>query len=199
MAIQVLHRTVVIAIKKNRAIVAGEDDDRVLGQIKAIECFHDFANLPVNLMDDIATHAALTRAGKGRLSNARHMRLEKADTQKEGFVLVALDVFHRFGDNGAGKFLVFEPRRVTAFHIADAADTIDDRAGVLLVRTLYKQVWSLQASWLLADVVDVADDDRVGRIKVWDFVIFNPHARHAVHGGRDDVGIIETDFQRAGF
>ena len=70
---------------------------------------------------------------------------------------------------------------------------------MLLVRTLYEQIRSLQTRWFFTDVVDVADNDRVGRIEIGDFVIFNPHARHAVHGGRNDVGIIETDFERAGF
>lgn len=87
MAIQVLHRAIIVAIKKNRSVVAREDDDGVFGQIKTVERLHDLANLPVNLMDHIASHAALACANKRRLGHARHMRLEKADTEKKRLVL----------------------------------------------------------------------------------------------------------------
>ena len=76
--------------------------------------------------------------------------------------LVPLDEFDGFGDDGVAQFLVFEPRRLAAFHVTDAADAIDDCAGVLLVRALLEQIGSLQAGRLVAQVREVAHLDRRG-------------------------------------
>ena len=59
------------------------------------------------------------------------MRLKHPDVEEERLCLVPLDEFNGFGDHGIAQFLVFEPRRFAAFHVADAADAIDDGAGVL--------------------------------------------------------------------
>ena len=104
-----------------------------------------------------------------------------------------------FGHDGVGQFLVLEPRRLAAFHVADAADAVDDGAGVLLVGGLLEQLGVFEAGRFVADVLEVADLDGIGGIEADDAVILDPDARHAVHGGGDDVGIVKADFERAGF
>ena len=59
---------------------------------------------------------------------------------------------HRFGHHRAGQFLVLESRGMSAFHVADAADAIDDGARVLFVRRLLQQFGMLQPNGIIANI-----------------------------------------------
>ena len=161
MAIQILHRTVIVTVKVNRAVVAGENDNGVFRETDAVERPHDLPDLPVNLLDDIAAHAAVARADKRFLGHSGNVRIKQANFEEKWLVLPLLDELDGLGDNRAGEFLVFETGRLAAFHVADAADAVDDRAGVLFVRALLEQFGAFQASRFVAKVRDVAHLNRV--------------------------------------
>ena len=109
------------------------------------------------------------------------------------------DELHGFCDDGFGQFLVLEACRMTALHVADAADAIDNHAGVLLIRTKPgEQVGALKTGGGVSNVLNIADLDRVRRIEPDYFVVFDPNTRHAIHRGWDDMAVIESNLERPG-
>ena len=152
------------------------------------------------MLNNIATQTGTALTHKWWRGHARHVRFKKADLKKERSVLVFFDELHGFCDDGFGQFLVLEACRMTALHVADAADAVNDRAGMLLIRTIPVEKFGvLQTGWLITDVGQVADGDGVGRVKILHLMIFNPNAWYAIHGGGNDVAIVKADLERARF
>ena len=61
MSIQILNGAVVVAVEENRSIVAGEDDNRILRQAKAVERSKDFGSALLPAGKDCVTFCALWR------------------------------------------------------------------------------------------------------------------------------------------
>ena len=57
-AVEVAHRPVGVAVVHHRAVVAGEHDERAVRELEPVERVEDLADAPVQLLHDVAAHAA---------------------------------------------------------------------------------------------------------------------------------------------
>ena len=68
-----------------RAVVAGEDDQGVVGDAELLQCGHEFANDPIELMDEIAMWPGLRLAFELRRGERRQMHGLRGVKEEEGF------------------------------------------------------------------------------------------------------------------
>ena len=107
------------------------------------------------------------------------MDIMRRHFNEERTVFVLLDELAALGGDDGGYILVVPERRLAAGLFTETRDAVDKRAR-------------------LAALHAIIELDRVGRIKIHNAMILDPNARGSVGGGRDDPGVIETDFQRSG-
>ena len=88
MRAQLRHRVILVAVVDDRAVVAGEDDERAIGELQAIERGQDLADAPVHLRDDVAARAHPRLAAEARVRHARHMDVVEREHQEERLVPV---------------------------------------------------------------------------------------------------------------
>ena len=97
-----------------------------------------------------------------------------------------------------GKLLVDPERRFTAGHVADPADTVDDRVAVLAVGLDPQEIGVLMACRPVADLASVAHLDRIGPVETYHTAILEIDGRHSVAGCREQEAVVEADLERSG-
>src|SRR5205823_7841609 len=132
--IKLSHRIILVAVVQHRAIVAGENYQRVPDKLQAVECLEYFTGAPVELRNSVpaGSHAGLAR--KTRMGNARHVDVVRGEIEEERVALVALDELNRLPREVLGHVLVLPTRRFAAGHVADTADGVDNRHVVAVAR-----------------------------------------------------------------
>ena len=115
-----------VAVVHHPAVVAGEDDERVVGQLVPVELGEDLADAPVELLDAIAAKAVAALALEPRVRHARNVGVVRGEVEEERLRLVVCDERHGPLRDVVGHVLVLPPRRLAAGHPADAADAVDD-------------------------------------------------------------------------
>ena len=78
-----LHRAVGVAVVDHRAVVAGEDHQRVVRQLESVERVEHLADAPVELCDRVAARAASARAGEPRVGHARDVDVVGGEVEEE--------------------------------------------------------------------------------------------------------------------
>ena len=86
-----LHRLVRIAVVQHGAVVAGEEDQRILQNSFFLQMGNQLAHAPVQLRDHIASRSESGRASKPFVRHSGHMRLMYGIKQEEGRILTAVD------------------------------------------------------------------------------------------------------------
>ena len=195
---ELFHGTILGTIITDRAIVAGEDHEGVVHQLETVERVEHGTERGVHLLDDIATRAELGFANETRMRHAGHVNVMRGEVEKERPVLLLLDEVHGFLRERVGHVLVIPARSLAAGHPADAAHAVHDGVIVAAAGVHLEQVGILFAGGLVADLVVVADLNRIFRIQSRDTAVLDIDARHAVAGGRKDEGIVKTDLVRTG-
>ena len=95
MPVQVGHGAIAISIVDHRPIVAGENDERILGQTEPVERSHELADARVELLDHISANAAAARPREPRIRHPRHVGLMRGKVEKERFLLGTLEKLDR--------------------------------------------------------------------------------------------------------
>ena len=198
MAAGVVARPVLVAVVHHAAVVAAEEDQRVVGQAEPVEGGQDLADRPVELLDRVAAGAALAGPLEPRVRDAGDVDVVRVEVEEERPVLVPLDEGDGLAGDRVGHVLVLPARRLAAGHVADPADAVDDRVVVAVARLDLEQLRVVGAGRLVADRRSVADLDRVVGVIADDPAVFDVDARHAVAGGRDDERVVESDLARPG-
>ena len=193
---ELLDGVVAIAVVDDRAVVAGEDDQRVLGQPALVERLEHLADRPVELDDRVAPRAHPALAGEPRVRHARDVDVVGREVEEERPGLVPLDERDGLARERVGHVLVLPEGRLAALHVADPADAVDDRHVVAVAGMEPQQLGVGLARRLAVDRPAVADLDRVGRVEADDAMAPHVDARDAVAGRRHDEALVEPDLER---
>ena len=92
---QAAGRPRVIAVVDPRAVVAGEEHDRVVENPVPFERFVDLTHRPVDLADDIRIGTVHRALSEFRADSERHMRHRMRDVEEERPIGVPIDEVHR--------------------------------------------------------------------------------------------------------
>ena len=84
-----VHRVGAVVVE-DAAVVAGEDDERVVGQLQLVELGEHLANGPVELDDGVAADAALALAAELRVRHARDVDVVRGHFEEERLVSCAV-------------------------------------------------------------------------------------------------------------
>lgn len=133
--------------------------------------------------DHVATHSAPAFSDKTWRGHARHVRIVRGKLQEERAVSVLLYEVDGLAGQDIRLFLVIPARGMATSHVADAADTIDNRSIMPSTKRHPEQLRMIPAGRLVADRLPVADADRIHWVETDDTVVFDIHARHAVGSG----------------
>jgi len=91
------------AHQQPRAVVAGEDDEGVVGHALFLERFEDFADAPVEFLDDIAVDTAAALTLKAIRGEQRRVREGMGEVEEERLGLVGGDELRGFFSVAAGQ------------------------------------------------------------------------------------------------
>ncbi|MCG3162087.1 MAG: hypothetical protein JMDDDDMK_03316 [Acidobacteria bacterium] len=195
-AAELFDRVVFVAVVNHRAVVAGEDDQRVSRQLQTVERGEDFADEPVSLQDGVAARPHSAFARESRIRQARHVRIVRGEIKKEWFAFVPLDEGHGLARVKIGHVFIFPQRGLAAGHVADAADAVDDGHIVAVTRMHLQQFGILFAGGPVADLLFVIHSDRVSGVESGDAAVFDVNGRHAVAGRGHNERVIEPQIIR---
>ena len=124
---ELLDGVVAIAVVDDRAVVAGEDDQRVPGQPVLVERLEHLADRPVELDDRVAPGAHPALADEPGVRHARDVDVVGGEVEEERPGLVPLDERDGLARERVGHGLVLPEGRLPPLHVADPADPVDDR------------------------------------------------------------------------
>ena len=147
-AVGVGNRAVLVAVVHDPAVVAADDDQRVVGQLEAVERVEHGADGAVEFLDDVAADAATALAAIGLAGDARHVDVVRGEIEEERLVLVPLDEADGLLRERVGHQFIDPPRRLAAAHPADAADAVDDGVVVAVARLHLQQFGVFLARWV---------------------------------------------------
>ena len=139
---QLRHRVVLVTVVDDRAVVAREDHQGVIGQLQPVECAAGSGRRPnrsVRSHRRAAPCPSCRRSADGAL--AAHAGRAWRRTGRTARSADALDELDGVAGEDVGHVLVTPERRAPAGHVADAADAVDDRLVVAVAR-VYAQAFS---------------------------------------------------------
>ena len=148
---ELLDGEVLVAVVEHRAVVAGEDHQRVVGQLQAVERREQLADAPVELHDRVAAGPIVVLPTNRGVRHARHVDVVRGEVEEERLVLVPLDELDALAREGVGHVFVFPERGLAALHVADAADAVDDRHVVAVAPVELQAVAFADAGRLAGD------------------------------------------------
>ena len=134
--------------------------------------------------------------GKASVRNAGHMRLVETIIEEEGLVLVGIDEGCAAVEEILRHLVVLPTCCVTSLHEADASDAVDECVVVPVGPLHAYELGMRECSGLAREVLVVADLNGVVGIETHDAAVLHIDRRHAIHGGCDDAGIVETYLAR---
>ena len=197
MAGEVAHRPVGVPVVHHGAVITREDHERPVRELQSVKRVEDLADAPVQLLHDVAAHAALAGPREPRMGNAGHVNVVGGEFQEERRGGVPLDERDRLAGEHVGHVFVDPPGGLAPGHVSDPADAAHDRLVVAVAWLYLEQARVFGAGRLVADRGTVTDPDRIARVETDDVMAPDEDARHTVAGRRHDEGLVEADFQGA--
>ena len=184
---------VFVAVVQHRTVVAGQDNDRVVGQSLAAQGFSEPADRIVELQDSLSAQAHRTLAPKPLVRHTRHVDIVCTEIEEEGAAGVLMDKAHGMGRDGVGNVLIAPQGLAPTPHVADAPYTVHDAHVVSVAGTLLGQQLGIVAPGRLSGkVLAVAHADGRSRVAMGHLAVLNIDTRHAVGGGCHDVMVVEA-------
>jgi hypothetical protein len=98
------------AFVQHAAVIARQNQQRVLRQLEFVERSQQLADHPVELVDEIAIASAFTGPVEARMRRERVMNVRRGKQQEERRVPMLADPAHRFGGEIRAEFLVLIKR-----------------------------------------------------------------------------------------
>ena len=197
MLTQFFDRIITIPIVDDRAVVAREQDQRIAGELQAVERREDLADGPIELCDGVATRPHGRRAHEARVRQARHVRIVQRKKEEERLRSLLLDEADRFARKDVSHVFVFPQRGLAAGHVADAADAVDDGLVVAVAGMNLEEIGIATAGRRIAKGFAVAHGYRILAIEADHAAVLDVNGGHPVAGrGHDERGI-EADVVRA--
>src|SRR5688572_5718871 len=196
MVAQLLRRFVLIPIVDDRSVVAGEYDERVIGELQAVERGQHLTNAPICLRDRIAAASETGRSEKPWMRHSRDVRVVERKHEEERLPLVLFQERHRLTRKDVGHVFVFPQCRLPPGHVPDSTHAVDDRLIVAMTRTDAKQFGIRFAGGPISNRLLVVDRDGILRVESDHATVLDVHGWHAVAGRRHDEGGVETDVER---
>ena len=80
---EVAHRPVGVPVVHHGAVIAGEDHERPVRELQPVERVEDLADAPVQLLHDVAAHAAPAGPREPGMGNARHVDVVGGEVEEE--------------------------------------------------------------------------------------------------------------------
>ena len=185
-----------VAVVEHGAVVAGDDEQGVVGDAQAVEGVSDEPHGVVELQDGLAAKSHGAFAAEAFVRVARHVDVVRAEVHEERLVGIFTHESDCICRDGVGDVLVAPERPSAAFHVTDAADAVDDALVVSVVGAgfeLGEQLRVAGSGGLAGKVAGVTYGDRCGGVVILDTAVLNENAGHAVGCGGHDVGIVKTD------
>ena len=107
---------------------------------------------------------------------------------------MAFDEVHGVADDGVGNVFVLPQRLSAAFHVANAADAVDNRHVVAVARSQVVEQFGVRGTGGFAvEIVLVAHRYGMLGVVIGHAPVLDKHARHAVGRGSHDVIIIKAN------
>ena len=125
-AVQQFKGLVLITIINDGTVVAGKDQNGIVGDVEAIQRVHNFTDGPVQLEDNVTTGAESAFSCKTRVGDTWHVYILRTHIQEERFFFMGSDELLRFMGDDVGYILVFPESGLAACHPTDAGDTVDN-------------------------------------------------------------------------
>ncbi len=170
-AAQLLDGVVAITVIHDRAVVAGEDDQRVRGKPVFVEGAQHLADRPVELDDRVASRAHPALAREARVRHARDVDVVGCEVEEEWSGFVPVDESDRLAREGLGHGFIVPEGGFASVHEADAADTVHDRHVVAVAGMEMQQIRIGLARRDAGEGLVVTDFDRVGRVEADDAMV----------------------------
>ena len=126
MPVQQFPCLILIAVLKNGAVVTGDDEQGVFSKAQPLQFVHDSPHGPVKFRNGIATQTHSTATAEPFVREARDVDIVRRQIHEERLVLVLLDEIQGMDGDGISDVLVFPQRLASAFHIANASDSVHD-------------------------------------------------------------------------
>ena len=165
-AVEVADGPVRVAVVHHGAVVAGEHDERTVRELEPVERVEDLPDAPVQLLHDVAAHAASALPREPGVRDARDVDVVGGEVEEERPGRVPLDERDGLAGEDVGHVLV----RPIARTFPPAMDPI--RLMPLTIVWSWpwlgfslEQVGVRRAGRLVADRLAVTDPDRVARIE----------------------------------
>ena len=189
--------TVFVPVVQDGAVVAGENDDRILFKAKPFQRLEHFAHAPVELRDGVAPEAHRAGAAETFRRESGDVDVVRREIEEEGPVFVLLDELHGVAGEGIGDVLVLPEGLAAALHIADAPDAVHDGHIVPVAGAQVVEQFRVVASGGLAlEIGLVADLDGMVGIVADHASVLDVHAGHPVRRRRHNVVIIKSDVRQ---
>ena len=135
---------------------------------------------------------------EARVRHARHVDIVGREIEKERAGAILFQKRNGLAGDRVRHILIHPARGLAAGHIADPADAVDDGHVVAVAGVHLEEIGIGRAGGFAGERVVVIHADRVFRVQVDDAAVLHEDARHAVAGGRENEGVVETDVERTG-
>ena len=116
---------VLVAIIYYRAVIAGENDKRIVAYAQFIKCLHDLAYTPIELYNGVSAQSHCRFPSETWVRETGNMYIVCGEVNKEGLTVVFSYEMSGMESDRIGNVFVFPQGVPTTFHISDTADAID--------------------------------------------------------------------------